>query len=323
MQPNAVTLESYAVRWLTQPAALHPRTVAVYRHSLRALFAAAPALAATRLTTLRRRDIRTAVRALLATGLKPNTVRNAHIALSACLASAVEDELLAENPAHGAARRLFARPDEPGLMRSMTRAQLTRFLDAAEIVAPQFRVIFLVLAFAGLRIGECLALQPDDIDLEGNRLRVARQWVAGKIDAPKFRRARTVDISADLAALLARRHAALPGHRFLFQTPYRRKPQPVDPKTVQDAMRRVCRAAKLPAFTPHCLRHTAAVMLLEETGDLLYVQRVLGHRSISITADVYGQGARPTHRDTLDRLALLHRPPHRAAPVSVGLRRPA
>ena len=58
------------------------------------------------------------------------------------------------------------------------------------------------------------------------------------------------------------------------------------------AMNAVLKRARLPHFTPHCLRHTYARVQLERGEELLYVSRQLGHASIGITADRYGQWAR-------------------------------
>lgn len=319
MGDGGLTLGDYSRAWLTR-VRVHPRTRKGYGHALKTLFRYTPSLKTTPLRALHRKTIRAGLEAILVAGLKSNTVRNSLIAVSACLAAAIDDELLTENPARGAGRRLFGRGTETGQSRALTRPQLTRFLDAVDIVAPQFRDVFLVLIFAGLRIGEALALQPDDVDTSRCQLHVRRQWVGCAIDLPKFGRIRTVDLSSDLTALLARRIAAVPEHLWLFQSINRKRPQPVNQKTIQDAMRRVCRAARLPPTTPHALRHTYGVMLLEATGDLKYAQNQLGHRHIATTADLYGASARPEHRAILDRLALLHRPAHRVEPA---VKRPA
>ena len=59
---------------------------------------------------------------------------------------------------------------------------------------------------------------------------------------------------------------------------------------IRDLVARVRGRAKLPKhFTPHCLRHTYATLLLQRGEELLYVSRQLGHAQVSITADRYGK----------------------------------
>jgi integrase len=49
------------------------------------------------------------------------------------------------------------------------------------------------------------------------------------------------------------------------------------------------KAAKLPHFTPHSLRHTFASLLLTAGTDVYNVSRMLGHASIQETVDTYGR----------------------------------
>src|SRR2546422_3603804 len=51
------------------------------------------------------------------------------------------------------------------------------------------------------------------------------------------------------------------------------------------------------SFTPHCLRHTYASLLLQEDGGrLLYVSRQPGNANVTITADTYAKWIRPVGR---------------------------
>jgi len=45
---------------------------------------------------------------------------------------------------------------------------------------------------------------------------------------------------------------------------------------------------ELPAISFHGLRHCAAALMLASGADIAVVSKLLGHASISITADVYG-----------------------------------
>jgi len=42
-------------------------------------------------------------------------------------------------------------------------------------------------------------------------------------------------------------------------------------------------------FSPHCLRHTFASLLLQQGESPAYVQRQLGHASIQLTVDTYAK----------------------------------
>ncbi len=57
---------------------------------------------------------------------------------------------------------------------------------------------------------------------------------------------------------------------------------------IQWAMQRACKLARLRVRNPHDLRHTYAKMLLMDHYSPAYVQKQLGHSSISITVDIYG-----------------------------------
>lgn len=59
-------------------------------------------------------------------------------------------------------------------------------------------------------------------------------------------------------------------------------------RMVQGALRRACMAVRLRVRSPHDLRHTYATLLLMDHYSPAYVQKQLGHHSISMTVDIYG-----------------------------------
>ena len=78
---------------------------------------------------------------------------------------------------------------------------------------------------------------------------------------------------------------------------------PVDGSRVRKASARVLAAAGLPPhFTPHCLRHTFASLLLQQSESPAYVQRQLGHASIKLTVDTYGKWLPMGNKAAVDRL---------------------
>ena len=137
----------------------------------------------------------------------------------------------------------------------MTREQVMLFLATAEREAPPLAALFLLLARTGMRIGEGLALQWDDVDYEGREIRVARAFSRGRLETPKSGVARTVDMSAQLGHALRRLHVERKAEKL--RRAWQELPQwvfctqhgtPYDLAFVQRVFKRVVKAAKLP---PH------------------------------------------------------------------------
>ena len=165
------------------------------------------------------------------------------------------------------------------------------------------------MARAGLRLGEALALQWEDLHFRAREIRVARGFSRGRLDTPKSRHGRTVDMSQQLARMLLRlqierktetlrRGPALPP--WLFCT---KRGTPLDTTNADKAFKRILKDAELPLhFTPHCLRHTFASLLLQQGESPAYVQRQLGHASIQLTVDPYGRWLPMGNKAAVDRL---------------------
>ncbi len=66
---------------------------------------------------------------------------------------------------------------------------------------------------------------------------------------------------------------------------------------------RLLKKAKLPLhFSPHCLRHTYASILLADGVSPVYVQEQLGHATIELTVSTYGRWLKKKAPGALDRL---------------------
>lgn len=65
---------------------------------------------------------------------------------------------------------------------------------------------------------------------------------------------------------------------------------PLPEDGVRKAFKGIARRAGLAAYwSPHNLRHTMAVMLIQQGVPLPYVKEQLGHSSIQVTVDIYGR----------------------------------
>ncbi|WP_051340726.1 tyrosine-type recombinase/integrase [Azospirillum halopraeferens] len=133
-----------------------------------------------------------------------------------------------------------------------------------------------LLLCTGLRVGELAAVRLGDLDRGAGVL-----TVNGK--GSRQRRVFLPDpvTVALVESYLAARAARAPGHDRLLITA---SGGPADAAHIRLLVRRTGEAAGLERrITPHMLRHTAATQLLENGVDIRFVQRLLGHQSISTT----------------------------------------
>lgn len=291
-----VTLSEYSAQYLNRISmGVKPRTLDSYSDCFRVHIL--PALGSLKLQKLRRPVVKEFLAGKLKDGLSGNTVRIINAALRVCLAEAVEDNLILSNPATGQGKRLKLTGANKGDVKAMDRDQLSSFLSIAD---GSYQPLFLLLARTGMRIGEAAALDIADVDFERSIIRVNKNFDFRHkvIDTPKTGKGREVDMSAQLTATLRAMIARRREHAFEKGTPPSAVLFPSSTGT-RLMMRNITRAyqsmlekTELPRhFTPHCLRHTFASLLLQRGESIAYVQRMLGHRSIRLTVDLYGKVA--------------------------------
>ena len=139
---------------------------------------------------------------------------------------------------------------------------------------------------------------------------MARAFSAGQIDTPKSGHGRTVDMSQQLAAELRRLQVERKAETL--RRGWREMPPwvfiteagtPLDKSKVRKVFTRALKRAGLPLhFSPHCLRHTFASLLLQQGESPVYVQRQLGHASIKLTVDTYGRWLPMGNKAAVDKL---------------------
>lgn len=116
-----------------------------------------------------------------------------------------------------------------------------QFLALLEAVNRRYRLPLVVLEQTGMRVGEVCTLVWGDVDEQGDRFRL-------RAAATKTRRARWVQVPAWLMGVVSetvRREDRTDDRRVFTMTP----------AAAAHAMRRACRDAGLPSFSPHDLRH--------------------------------------------------------------------
>jgi integrase len=240
--------------------------------------------------------------------LAPKTANNALATLVVCLNGAVKEREMARNAALQIER---FRDDE--VERDFLRLhEIAVYLESCSDV---YRPVAEVLAGAGLRVSEATGLQVQDLELadtggaivvyRSRKRSATRQTRNGSTKSDKFRR---VEIGPKLSRVLsdqvARRAEMAVGDQSkapLFVMPMRslkRAPgcweghgagEPMDRTTIsRDWHRAALQDAGLRDMPLHALRHTAAAAWLAGGNSLMYVQRQLGHASITTTERYYG-----------------------------------
>ena len=203
--------------------------------------------------------------------------------LGGILQRAVEGGRLGRNPVRlvrriARPRRKEVKPLAPATVEAMRAASGSR--DAT---------LLSVLAYAGLRPQEALALQWGDVRLR--TLLVQRAVSLGQEKDTKTRAHRTVRLLAPLREDLLswQLRSGRPGEDALvFPGPEGR----LWSKTTYDNWRkrafdRACKAAKVVNATPYALRHSFASLLIHEGRSVMYVARQLGHDA-RLTLTTYG-----------------------------------
>lgn len=211
---------------------------------------------------------------------KPKTIANKHGFLSAGLGAAVPKQIPA-NPAAG--RRLSKGTGDDDEIRMLTRKEFDRLLAAT---TEYWRPLVEFLVVSGCRWGEASALKPGDVDRKACSVKIRRAWKHSSdgytIGATKTKRSnRTIKIPKRILDQLDYSSEWLFTNRAGGPVRYAGFRHRVwDPA--------VARAKFDPAPSPHDLRHTCASWMLNGGVPSAVVSRHLGHQSIQITHDIYG-----------------------------------
>ena len=292
-----ITVEEYARRWLDAVALeIKPRTLASYRQ-ITTLYVL-PAFGSLKVRALHSGHIRALLLQRAKDGFKKNTLRLIRACISVMLGSAVEEGLRTTNPALELGRRRRKRVDSISAsdrnVRAMSAAQLDAFLEAAKEEPTAYLAFFVTLARTGLRPGEALALQPEDLDFTARKIHVERALSAGRIESTKTGETRTGDMSQQLASFLReylvwrekqtlrRGWSEVPSWLF-----FNDHGQPLDQSRARKRFARALKRAGLSGFRPYDLRHTFATLLLSRGVPITYVSAQLGHAKPTTTLQWY------------------------------------
>ncbi len=215
---------------------------------------------------------------LKAKKISESLIRSVNVVFSALLNYAVKYFGLASNP--------FSKTGKTGRIKRKTNFwELDEFLKvSAFFKCPEDVVVFNLLFWSGMRIGELVALTAADFDFKNNTISITKTYNAGMkiFQGPKTPAAiRTITMPQAVMNVIQQffdKFESLPEYPFQIHRP----------ETYRARLYAYAEEAGVKLITLHDLRHSHASYLIQHAmASLPTIARRLGHSSAAITLSVY------------------------------------
>jgi integrase len=248
-------------------------------------------------------------------GFARSTIESIHTTGRLLFGKAVDKKLLNDNPTINA---YILREDDniinedeedpQDLPKFLEVDELLHFLDiAGEKGLFMDEVIFNVLSYTGIRVGELVALKWSDIDFEKHTISINKTYYNPKSSTvnytlvrPKTKKSkRVITVDPELIKMLekhkeeqeemiSRLGDSYYNKGFIFSNFNRHPGFPVSMKFVRNRMARLLKLSWLnPKLTPHSLRHTHTSLLAQADVSIDEIMDRLGHQDDSTTRRIY------------------------------------
>ncbi|HVC15444.1 MAG TPA: site-specific integrase [Acidimicrobiales bacterium] len=280
-----LTFGQWRAQWWATKIDLRARTLTRYERDLRLHIG--PRFDRHQLAKITRTEVQAWIADMRAAGVPDSAIRRRFSVFRKIMADAVADERIVKSPCRGVTlpqvRRL-----EIVVLTAEEVAQLAAAMPA------WCRSFVWVAAYTGLRWSEMIGLRRRDVDLLRRRITVSRQIVEvgsrfrgfdePKTDAGK----RVVDLPPFLCEILeGQLERAQPGPDGLVFVNTRGNPPHLSSFTSQSWRRARAKIGR-PDLRWHDLRHTAVALRIALGAHPKQIQETMGHSSITVTLDIYG-----------------------------------
>ena len=252
--------------------------------------------------------------------LSPKSIKNVHIILSGILQQAVENEMIAKNPCKKVKLPKVFKKDIVPLTDDQVK-EFLRIVSTDEIYGTLLKFI----VFTGLRLGEAMGLTWDCVDFEKGALNINKQLqrrpqkdggsTLTSVKSGKPRILRPAPFVMDLLKvryteqLMQKSRAGEAWIGWNNEEEHKKSlvftnldGGYITPKRVYLHFKSAANEIGAPNARVHDLRHTYAVLSLQNGDDVKTVQENLGHASAAFTLDVYGHVSDKMKRDSATRM---------------------
>lgn len=317
-EPSKMTLARWVEIWLDEYTG-DKKYLTVKHYKAQCKAHIVPSLGAVKLPVLTTPQIQSFYNGLQRSGLAAKSVRNIHGILTKCLPTAVQVGYLRNNPASAVTLPKVVKKD----IQPLTDEQVRDFLRVS--AADEYEILLKVILFTGLRESEAIGLTWDCIDFKAGTVTICKQLQkrplsdGGFTFAPlKNDKTRVIKPAASVMALLSRRWKEQAAQRLQaggvwqgWQSAEERKTALVfttltgtnlSPQTVYNHYKKLAVQIGAPDSRVHDLRHTFAVLSLQNGDSVKTVQGNLGHATAAFTLDVYGHVSEKMKEDNAARM---------------------
>jgi integrase/recombinase XerD len=153
----------------------------------------------------------------------------------------------------------------------------------SSITEPTARLIVTTLFYTGMRISECLGLKPEDVDLVSGIINVRNTKNRVERNIPIHRKLKPLlkEYSMQFASCGGRRGSGHSSRKYFFW----RGGRSISADYVNRVLRETTRKLKWSKkVTCHIIRHSFASSLVQKNINLVNIQKLLGHNSLSTTS---------------------------------------
>lgn len=256
-----------------------------------------PAFGASKLQNLKPLDIQRFYNELFRSGLSAKTVRNIHGCFHKALQVAVELGYLKSNPA---ANCKLPRKEKPDI-KPLDVDAIADFIQA--IQGHRFENVYLVSLYTGMREGEVLGLTWDVIDFQAGTIVIKQQLQKARdgtgryqLISPKNGKSRKITPAPSVMTVLKNERAKQAANKARAGSSWdnplnlvftNEEGHNLSAQTVYLHFKKIAAAIGHLDTRLHDLRHTYAVISIQNGDDIKTVQENLGHHTAAFTLDTY------------------------------------